>query len=248
MEKKIVAFTAMVSLTLISLTFIVLSANAGLVAYWPLDENTGEEIIDATGNGFDGTFNGDPEWVEGVFGMALEFDGDDHVVVPGASEINPEEITMATWVNFDEVVGYRQDFLSRGDDYAFTLGGHEEDQTIHAVITTGGDWVDFSGLTTVDPNKWYYVALTYDADTEMVTLWLDGENDGEQKAQAGMEHRLGGSLTIGTYNDRYLKGRLDEIRIWDEALSPEEIKASMEPASVKPAGKLSITWGEIKRD
>lgn len=236
---------ALMAVTIINLALIVQISGAELVAYWPLDEGAGNEIADVNGN-FVGTFQGEPKWVEGVYGMALEFDGDDQVVVPGASEINPEEITMATWVNFDEVVGYRQDFLSRGDDYAFSLGGWEEDQTIHAIITTGGDWVDFSGQTTVEPNNWYYVALTYDADTEMVTLWLDGENDGEQKAQAGMEHRLGGSLTIGTYNDRYLKGRLDEIRIWDEALSPEEIKASMEPASVKPAGKLSLTWGEIK--
>jgi len=80
----------------------------------------------------------------------------------------------------------------------------------------------------------------------MLTLYLDGENDGEISAPAGLEHRLGGSLTLGTYQDRYLNGRLDEIRIWDEALSAEEIKNFMEPALVKPAGKLSITWGQIK--
>lgn len=61
-----------------------------------------------------------------------------------------------------------------------------------------------------------------------------------------MEHRLGGSLTIGTYTDRYLEGKLDEIKIWDAALSIDEIREVMDPASVEPSGKLSISWGAVK--
>jgi len=80
----------------------------------------------------------------------------------------------------------------------------------------------------------------------MLILYLNGEKDGEGIATAGMEHRHGGALTIGTYQNRYLKGRLDDIKIWDEALSVEEIRESMELAPVEPTGKLNLTWGEIK--
>jgi len=226
--------------------FTVSSSIAELVAYWPLDEGSGEEVIDATGNGYDGTFRGDPEWTEGTQGTALEFDGDDYVDVPGVAGVNPESITMATWVYFNRVEGFRQDFLSRGDDYAFTLGGHEVDARVHAVITTAGDWLDLIGDTVMEIGEWYYVALTYDDSIKTLTLYINGEVDAEQEAAGGMEHRLGGTLTIGTYTDRYLDGKLDEIKIWDTALSIDEIREAMAPASVEPSGKLSISWGAIK--
>jgi hypothetical protein len=221
------------------------ASDAELVAYWPLDEGTGAEIKDATGNGYDGTFKGDPTWIDGMYGKALEFDGDDYLEVPDAANIKPESITMATWVYFSDVSG-RQDFISRDDDYAFSLGGNPRDGKLWAIITTAGDWLDVEGGTLIEVNRWYHVALTYDWGTKMLTLYLNGEKDGEGRATAGMEHRRGGPLTIGTFQDRYLKGKLDDIKIWDEVLSVEEIRESMELMPVEPAGKLSFTWGEIK--
>ena len=235
----------MMSLALIYLALATPSSDAELVAYWPLDEGTGTEIKDATGNGYDGTFKGDPAWVDGMYGKALEFDGDDHVEVPAAADVNPESITMATWVCFSDVSG-RRDFISRNDDYAFSLGGNPQDGKLWAIIATAGDWLDVGGETLIEANRWYHVALTYDWGTKMLTLYLNGEKDGEGRATAGMEHRHGGALTFGTYQNRYLKGKLDDIKIWDEALSVEEVRQSMELALVEPTGKLSLTWGGIK--
>jgi len=244
-KTRLPTLMAVAGLTLIYLASGIGSSEAGLVAYWPLDEGKGTEIEDATGNGFDGTFKGDPAWVDGIYGKALEFDGDDYVEVPDAANIKPESITMATRVYFDDVSG-RQDFISRNDDYAFSLGGNPGDGKLWAVITTAGDWLDVGGETSVETGKWYHVALTYDRGTKVLTLYLDGKVDGEGSAPAGMEHRRGGSLTIGTFEARYLKGKLDEIKIWDEALPVEEIRESMKPATVEPAGKLVTAWAEIK--
>jgi len=244
-KTRLSVLMAVAGLTLIYLASGISSSEAGLVAYWPLDEGEGTEIEDATGNGFNGAFKGDPAWVDGMYGKALEFDGDDYVEVPDAANIKPESITMATWVYFDDVSG-RRDFISRNDDYAFSLGGNPKDGKLWAVITTGGDWLDVGGETPVETSKWYHVALTYDQGTKVLTLYLDGKLDGEGSAPAGMEHRRGGPLTIGTFEARYLKGKLDEIKIWDEALPVEEIRESMKPATVEPAGKLVTAWAEIK--
>ena len=63
----------------ISLLFCLSAAGAdkndGLVAYWPMDEGKGNGVEDASGTGNDGTINGAVDWVEGVEGTALEFDG-----------------------------------------------------------------------------------------------------------------------------------------------------------------------------
>ncbi len=245
MKTRLSTPMAVAGLALICLASGTSSSEAGLVAYWPLDEGNGTEIEDAVGNGFNGTFKGDPAWVDGMYGKALEFDGDDYVEVPDAANIKPESITMATWVYFDDVSG-RRDFISRDDDYAFSLGGNPRDGKLWAVITTGGDWLDVGGKTPVETGKWYHVALTYDQGTKVLTLYLDGKVDGEGSAPAGMEHRRGGPLTIGTFADRYLKGKLDEIKIWDEALPVEEIRESMKPTTVESAGRLVTAWAEIK--
>ena len=53
---------------------------SGLLVYWPFDEGAGSIVLDATGNGHDGTFNGAPQWVDGKYGKALHFDGvDDYI-------------------------------------------------------------------------------------------------------------------------------------------------------------------------
>jgi len=245
MKIQFSTFTIIAGLILICLILAVPSSYANLVAYWALDEGSGKEIKDATENGYNGTFKGNPVWTDGIYNKGLEFSGADYVEVPDADNIKPESITIETWVYFKDVSG-RQDFLSRNDDYALSLGGNPKDGKVWGVITTAGDWLDVEGGTVLEVNKWYHVAMAYSKATKKATLYLDGKKDGEGSALSGMEHRFGGALTIGTYQDRFLKGKLDEIRIWDEALSEQQIQDSMKPAPVESAGKLSLTWGGIK--
>lgn len=139
------------------------------------------------------------------------------------------------WASFDEVTMARQDFFSRDDDYALSLSEDAGDKTIHAIIATYADWVSAVGKTVPEANKWYYIALTYNVDTKDLTLYLNGEKEAQINAPGGMEHRFEGPLTIGTFQDRYFMGKLDEIKIWDAALSAEQIK--MEIARAESAEK-----------
>jgi len=210
--------------------FLTSAAQADLVGWWRLDEGSGTIASDSSGGGNDGTFVGTPEWTDGKVGGALEFDGGDSVSVPGGADINPESITLMTWVNFNEVdtaVMERQDYLSRGDDYAFSLHEWNANQMIHGIVTSAGGWTVVGGQTVVEADIWYHTAMTYDAGTDKLILYLDGEVDGELTLTTGLEHRLGGSLTLGTYSGRDLLGKLDEVKIFDVALSQDEIKAEM---------------------
>jgi len=153
-------------------------------------------------------------------------DGGDYVDVPGASEINPESITLMTWVNFSTVDGAdmeRQDYLSRGDDYAFSLhewgyrDNTEAEGKISAIVTSAGGWTVLPGTTLVEPDTWYHTTLTYDSGTQMFLIYLNGEVEGEMELTTGLEHRLGGSLTIGTYNSRDLLGKIDDIKIFERS-------------------------------
>jgi len=241
----LISFVFVLGLVLMS------SAQADLVGWWRLDEGTGTTAADSSGGGNNGTFVGSPQWVDGKVGGALEFDGGDSVEVAGAANINPESITLMTWVNFNEVdsaVMERQDYLSRGDDYAFSLHEWNANGMIHGIVTSAGDWTVVGGQTVVETDIWYHTALTYDADTNMLILYLDGEVDGELTLTTGLEHRLGGPLTLGTYSSRDLLGKLDEVKIFDEALSQDEIKAEMKGAGYSYAYDPSPEDGAIHPD
>jgi hypothetical protein len=206
------------------------TANAELVGWWRLNEMSGTTVFDSSGAGNDGTFVGEPVWVDGVTGSALEMDGDDYVEVPGAADINPESVTLMAWVNFNDVDPAsmeRQDFVSRADDYALSLHELNANGAIHAIISSAGAWSVVSGETVVETDIWYHTALTYDADTDMLIVYLDGEVDGELEVTTGLQHRLGGPLTIGIYLERGLLGKIDDVQIWDEALSIEGIQAAI---------------------
>jgi hypothetical protein len=141
-----------------------------------------------------------------------------------------------TWVNFTTVDGAdmeRQDYLSRGDDYAFSLhewgyrDGTEASGKISAIVTSAGGWSVVGGATDVEADRWYHTALTYDSGSQMLTLYLDGEVDAELNVPAGLEHRLGGSLTIGTFSGRDLLGKIDDVKLFDHAMSEAEIKGEI---------------------
>ena len=69
------------------------TTKAELVGWWRFDEGTGTTAADSSGNGNDGTFNGDPQWVVGYFGGALEFDGSDDYIDCG----NDPSLDLTKW-------------------------------------------------------------------------------------------------------------------------------------------------------
>ncbi|MHC4351773.1 MAG: LamG-like jellyroll fold domain-containing protein, partial [Planctomycetota bacterium] len=210
------------------LSFVLTGAvRADLVGWWRLDEGSGTTVMDSSASGNDGTFVGNPQWVAGKTGGALAFGGGDSVNVPGATDIQPESLTLMTWVSFDSVAGGRQDYLSKDDDYALSLHEGQADQKIHGIVTSAGGWSVVHGNTVVDTDTWYHTALTYDSSTQMLVLYLDGQVDGELSVPSGVEHRRGGLLTLGTFSGRDLQGKLDDIKIFDHAMSEVEIKGEM---------------------
>ena len=90
---------------IISLAFLTallsetMAAEPDLVGYWPLDEGSGKEAKDASGNGNHGEFVGDPQWVDGKYGKAVEFNGtSDYIEVLDADPISMDtDVTCAAW-------------------------------------------------------------------------------------------------------------------------------------------------------
>lgn len=223
-----------------------LNVHAELIAHWPMDEGSGKKIDDIVGKGGVGTFVGNPKWVEGKFGKALEFGTGNSVSVPSNPDLQPTSVTVTLWVYFNDVAPPRQDFFSKNDDYALSLHEWANDGTIFPIIKTPGGWVVKAGTLKVKPEQWYHVALVYNEKTKELLSYIDGKEDAKISAPGGIEHR-GGLLTLGTYADRFLKGRLDEVKIWNEPLPKEKIEADMKgPLAVNSVRKFVTLWSQLK--
>ncbi len=204
------------------------SSESGLVAYYPFDGDT----MDYSGNGNDGTNNG-ATIVSGISGNALDFDGKaDYVSLP--ININPDvmsQVTMALWVKSDS-------------DSRATVISHDNgryDRTIDIDTRGGGlGWSAFSGsggvlgYHTVTTDKWTFLAVVYDQDTETVKLYVDGTMYEEEGSLGpGWDTiNIGSNPSFGAYFD----GVIDEVRIYNYALSQNEIDSLYEGETVQSTG------------
>jgi hypothetical protein len=251
----------MVKLTLASLltlaflitfsSIIIGQAEQDLVGYWPFDEGSGKETADVSGNGHDGGFVGDPDWVEGKFGKALRFDGQSsYVLIPHDEGISPtEEITLAAWFKPGVTINpanndYR--LMSKNNDI-FLLFNYEQlgnlgflikdsGGTNHVVHSTTNEWA---------ADEWYHVAGTYDG--KELKIYINGELEATA-AYAGAAGSSGLDMWVGADDlPAYFDGAVDEVRLYGAVLNDAEIKRIMdEPAAVRPEDKLPATWGETK--
>jgi len=211
---------------------------AGPVAYWSFD-NAADPGHDDSGNGHDGTIIG-AESADGIFGKALRFDGNgDYVNVPDADGLDPvstQEITIAAWVNlstyeaqnsgvFFGIVGKTANIRPNGS-YLFGIWNDSAaaNETGKLSFFVAPDQYVYSN-SLVPLNKWVHVAVTHDS-SNITTIYIDGQIDTTDNSTITQDFENNDKdLRIG-YSGRhsdYFYGSLDEVRIYNRALSEEEI-------------------------
>ncbi len=224
---------------LISLIFFVLllslaptgTTKAELVGWWRFDEGSGTVANDSSGNGNDGTFNGDPQWAAGMLGGALEFNGtDDYVEVPDNESLHLwERFTLAAWIYQVESSSSRIiDKIGAGT----ANGPHLDTHPGTTLRSCSGTCVSTAADYTLE--EWHHVAVTFDEGD--VKLYIDGSIEGEGSAPSPL---AGNSLSlrIGADSDgqSLFHGLIDDVRVYNRALTEAEILAAMEGAgSVYP--------------
>ena len=227
---------------------VVSSQELELLAQWPLDETAGDVVQDVIG-GRDGEIaSGDLSWVPAKFENGLQFDGTGYVEVTKDPELElSESVTLTAWVKFDDVTG-RQDIVSYADSYAIIK---ESDSTFRGFIYQGA-WPMANGTTAIDAGEWYFAAMTYDSTDIMI--YVNGELDGSIGAPGEIQFQGApfwfGGAPADPGESWFLKGILDEVEIWNRAMTEEEVMEVYQnppPSSaVDMKGKLATTWGYLK--
>jgi hypothetical protein len=231
----------------------------GLVLYLTFDNDTisGKEIKDVSQNGNNGAIIGGPKVVDGHAGQALDFNGSsDSVVIETSDSLakTKSAITMEAWI-FPRAFGADREVITKWDNAMNGIVHFEGSPTGNMRFCMRKDddskVVDFNTTATLPVNAWSHVAETYDGKTAKV--YFDGAEVSSQNGTGDMRDNPNVKWWIGAMyaQDRWFNGLIDEVRIWDRALSEKEIKENMnkgrvELLAVNKKGKLTTAWGLIK--
>ena len=205
-----------------------------LVGLWHFDDNAD----DSSASGNTGTLVNDPQWVLGRFGMALSFNGVDEYVDFGAAVDNSitTGITLEAWIKYSYADRNRNGGIISNDLTWITKKGYDfflEGGKLGIDVGNGGSvgrvLYTMPAPDLTDP-VWRHVAATWDGST--VRLYVDGAEVGTAASLSGTYSDPDKATWVGRINSHlsaYLypfRGAIDEVRIWDGALTADQIEDS----------------------
>ncbi len=219
------------------------TAKADLVAWWRFNEGAGDIAMDSSGNNHDGTLLGTPEWVLGPpgFGGAIAFNPDICIGMD-CGIFDPTngtgQFTVALWAFWDGTMTTEvQHFLTKSAGWAadtmmfqFELWGGHSSADYTDRVGVSYQPVGSIPFSIMPKNEWVHLAMTFDGTNAV--LYLNGvDEEGPKPFSIGPD--VEAQIEIG-YNsnrpnvfDRTFHGSLDEVRIYDYALTEAEIQAIM---------------------
>jgi hypothetical protein len=210
------------------------NATAGQLGYWAFDDGSGTTATDGSGNGNHGQLRNGPTWVVGKLGQALQFDGvDDYVEVPHNAKLEPTtgKATVSVWINAKRHTGPNnaqwQGILAKGGAPRLYNLYTQQNQTLHFSTGPSGAYIGSSSTGQVPLNEWVHVAIVVDGAH---LYYLNGAPAGTGGTGATVPTGSSAALTIGRTNetDREFLGMIDDVRLYDVALTAEEVKSLFE--------------------
>ncbi|MET0384362.1 MAG: LamG-like jellyroll fold domain-containing protein [Polyangiales bacterium] len=215
-----------------------------LVAHLPFDETRGAIAADSSGNRFDGTLEGEPQWQSGAAQGALALDGkDDAVRLPAGVLTGLRDFTIEAWVYLDAA-----DEDARIFDFGSSTAAHmyltprASSGALRYAITASGaaDEQHIDGETALPTGVWTHVAVT--SQDHSGVLYVDGKEVGRNTDltldPAAIGYASANYLGKSQSDDHYLGGAVDELKIISRALPAAELDAK------RGAGTGASTAGE----
>ena len=222
-----------------------------LVLHLSFDEFAGDVAKDLSEFGNDAIFKGTPKLIDGVFGKALEFDGKTSGQIPDHASLDiVDGITVEFWaiVKGGEAI---QSGVEKG--VAWVSGLYNL-----AALYNGGTILQFFDLPepcnddnigpSIQDGEWHFLAGTWDGSD--ILLYIDGELEAEMPCKGELKPN-NDPLFIGARggSGRFLTGALDEIKVYNYALTKDELLKDMEePVTlhVDAQDKLTTVWARLK--
>ncbi|RIL11746.1 MAG: hypothetical protein DCC75_01745 [Proteobacteria bacterium] len=218
--------------------------------YLNFNEGSGSQASDSSGGGNHGSLQGASWDGQGYFGGALAFDGvNDTVDVADSGSLDLSNgMTLEAWVKpvmagsgrFETVI-----MKETGNNLAYTIYSRTDgtNQPARGEIVGSQGWVTAQNAQALPANTWRHLAVTFDGSA--LRLFLNGTqaaitNSPGTINQSSQPLRIGGNSVWG----EYFQGVIDEVRIYNRALSAAEIQADMQNAGEPLPGTLFVAPAE----
>ena len=198
----------------------------------PFDVNTSQRngptvAKDYSGNGNNGTISG-ATYVSGKSGGAYDFSSA-NIVVSDSASLEPSSISVEVWAKWDSISDQwliEKHNSSDPIDYkhGFVLRSDTPTNTTLWMVGNGATYVSVTGGITI--GTWHHIVGTYNGS--LATLYVDGVEKANGTLAGGIDYTDVGDLYIGSSNanNRYFNGKMDEVRIYNRALTAEQVIAN----------------------
>jgi len=219
----------------------------GLVAYYSFDDCSAKDL---SGNGNDGIIYG-AKCVDGKFGKALSFDGvNDYVKIRDLVPYITNDWTLIAWVKAESFTDHREGIVGSGwnfHDWYLGVTGKRENKNFVVWVGRGSEFPS-PGLYKamygpISAGQWYFIAGVREGRT--LKLYINGELKSVEtdtiwgKSEGYPFYIARTNAGLDWYEGERFNGFIDEVRIYNRALSEEEIRALYE-RGVAPRPKLAI--------
>jgi hypothetical protein len=221
----------------ITITVSNTAAPSGLVLALGFNEGTGVTVADASGNGNAGALNSATWSTAGRFGNALSFNGSSALVT--VNDSNSLDLTtgmtLEAWVNPSVVNSAWRDVIYKGNDNYYLEATSTNGSRPAAGAIINGSYAEGYGSAPLAVNTWTHLASTYDGT--VFRLYVNGSLVSSSPATGTIATsanplQIGGDSIYG----QHFAGLIDEVRIYNRALSASEIQADMNTAVQTIAG------------
>ena len=202
--------------------------NSGKIAEWQFDNNSGNIIQDNTGNLNTGIIN-NANWSNGINGSCLDFNGtNSYVSLPPNSSTDQisEAVSISVWINLNQLPSnmthpFGPIYDSDQDSYILYLAKANAELRFKVTDLSGDTerpGIPESYLTT---GNWHHIVGVY--NNEDALIYLDGMLI-DNHYNADIDTLISGQIAeIGRNNGSYFNGKLDELKIFNRALLPNEV-------------------------
>jgi hypothetical protein len=198
------------------------------VGWWKFDESLGTTTVDWSGHDNHGSLVGEPQWVEGYDGGALQFDGNDDWVDYGNTLQITDAITITCWINPAGLGGDRG-FVARNGAYAF------KSSSDHLRFTTPGILDHDAMNATLQVETWQHVAVSFQPEQATGAVFYINGIEMERMTSSAMSAGSGPFLIGNNQWSQTYTGMIDDVRVYNKVLNLEEIQQAMR-------GDTSVAW------
>lgn len=198
-----------------------------LVGWWKLDSAELGVTADSSGQGHDGLVQGNPQWVPGRVGGAVQVDGSDDYIETNYREDLPQW-TLCVWVKSPAAPSSA---LSAGPihrELNYQLNWNHQTASFRGAVglMIGGTWYS-AGFGSLAENTWYHLAATFDGTA--LCAYLDADLISINANAQGVPNPEPASLKLGRHASapQFFAGAIDDARIYRRALNAQEIQGVM---------------------